>query len=58
MAHGCDGTLPHDGYGEAVDECSENDHGEFWCGNGEYGSQVNYCPYCGARAPKQVDKEL
>lgn len=38
----------------AVDDCVENDAGEFWAGTGEYGSQVNYCPVCGAKAPVQV----
>src|ERR1035437_732824 len=25
--------------------------GTFWAGNDEYESQVNYCPFCGAKAP-------
>ena len=45
---------PQDGYGEAVDGCYGTDEGEFWVGNGEYGTQVNYCPACGAKAPTQV----
>lgn len=45
---------PRSGYGEAVDGCDETRDGEFWVGNGEYSSQVNYCPACGAKAPKQV----
>lgn len=43
-----------DGYGEAVTSCIETDIGEFWVGNGEYGSRVNYCPFCGEKAPVQI----
>jgi hypothetical protein len=43
-------------YGTAIDHCVERD-GQFWVGNGEYGSRVNYCPYCGAKAPSQVGEE-
>jgi hypothetical protein len=44
-----------DGWGIAIDECYENNREEFWVTNGEYGSQVNYCPYCGAKAPVQIE---
>lgn len=40
-------------WGVAIEDCSERD-GEFWVGNGEYASQVNYCPVCGEKAPVQV----
>ena len=70
--HECEGRLPEDGYGEAINTCSEVESplaewrvkaygyerykpGQFWVGNGEYGSQVNFCPYCGAKAPVQVE---
>jgi hypothetical protein len=43
------------GYCEAIDGCDENDRGEFWVGNGEYSSRVNFCPVCGAKAPAQID---
>lgn len=51
--HNCEGTLPHDGYGEAIYDCTESADrpGEFWVSNGEYASQVAFCPYCGAEAP-------
>ncbi len=52
--HECNADLPSDGYGSAIDSCYENMAGEFWAGNGEYGSQVNYCPFCGAKAPSPV----
>lgn len=42
--------------GEAITKCFENKTGEFWVGHDiyEYIAQVNYCPYCGKKAPKQV----
>lgn len=44
-----------DGYGEAIENCIEREDGSFWVGNGEYGSRVNYCPFCGAEAPDQME---
>lgn len=32
--------------------------GQFWVSNGEYGTQVNYCPKCGAKAPVQVKRKV
>lgn len=55
--HRCDLDSPSDAYGAAVHDCVENDAGEFWVGNDEYASQVNYCPVCGAKAPVQVGGE-
>ena len=40
--------------GSAVELCIEHDQGEFWVDNGEYSTRVNYCPFCGAKAPAQV----
>lgn len=48
--HSCEGVLPQCSYGEALDSCVENEVGELWVGNGEYGSQVAFCPYCGFKA--------
>jgi len=45
------------GYGPAIGFCKENPEGEFWVGNDEYASQVNFCPFCGAQAPVQVVDE-
>lgn len=45
------------GFGDAIDDCAEDDQGRFWASNGEYGSQVNYCPVCGAKAPTPVKKD-
>ena len=53
--HLCELNSPDQAYGVAIDDCYEDDEGRFWAGNGEYGSQVNYCPVCGTKAPKQID---
>ena len=52
--HRCEGELPKDGYGAAIDICTEHEDGTLWCGNSEYGSQVNFCPYCGFEARVRV----
>lgn len=52
-SHECKGRLPHGGYGEALDECYEDEDNKLWVSNGEYASQVNYCPYCGYKAKHQ-----
>lgn len=48
--HNCECLQPLTGCGQAITRCLER-HGEFWVENDEYMSQVNYCPYCGAKAP-------
>ena len=53
--HNCTLDSPSDVYGIAMDICYEKD-GTYWVSNGEYASQVNYCPVCGAKAPKQVEQ--
>lgn len=47
-------TIPKEGYGNAIDLCEEHEDGTFWAGNSEYGSQVNFCPFCGQKAPVQI----
>ncbi len=42
-------------YGAAIDECHEDQDGCLFAGNGEYGSQVNFCPMCGYEAKKKID---
>ncbi len=44
--------------GPAITLCYEYD-GYFFVTNGEYESQVNFCPWCGMKATKQagVDSE-
>jgi len=43
-------------YGEAVRYCEEQADGKLWVSNGEYDSQVNYCPFCGYAAAVQVER--
>jgi len=45
------------GYGTAVDSCEEDADGKLWVGNSEYGTRVNYCPFCGYEAREKVDWE-
>jgi hypothetical protein len=54
--HLCVPNSPDGAYGPAIDECNEDDEGRFWVGNGEYESQVNYCPVCGMKAPRQIEE--
>ena len=53
--HQCELNSPYQAYGVAIEDVYEDDEGRFWAGNGEYGSQVNYCPVCGTKAPKQIE---
>lgn len=55
ILHRCQGCLPYVGYGTAIDICCEEENGELWVNNGEYDSQVNFCPYCGYKAKIQID---
>ena len=56
-SHNCAGTLPSCAYGEAIYDCTEDENSKLWVGNGEYASQVNFCPYCGFKA-RVLAKEL
>ena len=42
-------------YGAAIWSCRDRD-GQFWVDNDEYASRVNYCPFCGEKAPLQVEE--
>lgn len=44
-----------DGYGPAVDICYELKNGSLWVGNGEYGTRVNFCPFCGYKAKASTE---
>ena len=44
-------------YGHAVLWCAEDDDGHFWAENGEYSNQVNFCPFCGEKAPTPAVEE-
>lgn len=41
-------------YGSAVISCVEIGDGRLYVSNGEYGNRVNYCPFCGYKAKKQM----
>ncbi len=55
--HRCAHNTPLQRYGRAVTLCIEDDSGKYWADNVEYASQVNYCPFCGSKAPTQICKE-
>lgn len=42
-------------WGPAISVCKSGTHGVLYAGNGEYGSQVNFCPICGYEAMKKID---
>ena len=52
--HWCELNSPNDGYGAAVEQCCEWSDGTLWVGNGEYASQVNFCPVCGHKAKTAI----
>lgn len=56
--HYCE--LPHSFhlYGPAVEDCFEDEDGRLFVDNGEYGSQVNYCPVCGYKAKIMMEESI
>ncbi|MBL7204560.1 MAG: hypothetical protein ISS63_09535 [Desulfobacteraceae bacterium] len=36
--------------------CEEQENGTFVVGNGEYGNEVNFCPFCGKKAKIQLEE--
>ncbi len=49
ILHGCAAELPYDGYGVAIESCSENENGELWVRNlyiaeYKYGTDSNHLP--------------
>lgn len=42
-------------YGPAVTTVSMDEEGKMWVENGEYKSQVNFCPFTGTPAEKQME---
>jgi len=57
MSHCC--KAPRDaehagGFGAAIEDCTEDEAGRFVVDNGEYRSFVNFCPFCGERAPSAI----
>lgn len=45
-----------DGYGPAVTNVDEHKDGTLWVGNGEYGTQVNFCPFTGKEAKVKISE--
>lgn len=52
--HYCEADLPFEVYGAAISYAYEDAEGRFCVSNGEYGSQVNYCPFCGTKAHRRA----
>ena len=44
-------------FGPLILAVIEDDDGRMYVFNGEYASQVNYCPYTGQRATVQIGEE-
>ncbi len=42
-------------YGKAVEYVKEDSEGRMWIGNGEYETQVNFCPFTGKPAVTKMD---
>lgn len=53
-SHRCEGALPSAIHGDAFSVAYEQADGSLWVENGEYASQVNFCPYCGFKAKVQL----
>ena len=52
--HHCSIQTPSHSYGDAIRDCTEDEDGRLFVDNCEYGSQVNFCPYCGYEAKIKV----
>lgn len=52
LFHFCQANTRHRAYGPALSYCYQDEEG-MWAGNGEYESQVNFCPYCGQSSSKK-----
>lgn len=46
------------GYGHAVTDVYEGTDGTMWVSNGEYASQVNFCPFRGTPARTKIDETV
>lgn len=42
-------------YGPAIETCFEDDMYRLFVENGEYSSQVNFCPVCGYKAKVEIE---
>lgn len=46
---------PDELFGPAVTTVLMDEEGKMWVENGEYSSQVNFCPFTGTPAKKQME---
>ena len=46
---------PHSYWGQAISSTYEKEDGTLWVTNGEYGSQVNFCPITGYEAKIKIE---
>lgn len=54
--HNCESYFLEKSYGIAIYYCIEDLKGHFWVGNKEYTNQVNFCPFCGQKAPETAEE--
>lgn len=50
-------TTPRKLWGDAITYTRIDEKGRMWIGNGEYESQVNFCPMTGVEAPVKLKLE-
>lgn len=61
--HDCRGRTPENPFaeptscGSAIVNCEETSEGKLFVSNGEYSSQVSFCPYCGYKAKVAAEVE-
>lgn len=53
--HYCELTQKYHLRGGAIEDCVEDETGRLFVANGEYGSQVNFCPVCGYEAKVKIE---
>jgi hypothetical protein len=56
--HECNFRWNSGGYGPAITTCWEDENNALWVGNGEYSSQVNYCPNCRFESRYDIYKDI
>lgn len=50
-------SSPYEDWGPAITRVEVNSEGEMWVTNDEYWTRVNFCPFTGTPAPKQMKVE-
>lgn len=54
VLHKCDPDTAWHECGPAINYCEQTEDGFLLAGNSEYETMVNYCPFCGYKAPRQA----